>query len=128
MEYEAPTQTTTKSWIYACRKDDKFHQSDTQPGKWIIVRRGNIIDQSWRIIHNLVVNGKLSCAKVVTKSGNRYPENDRYVICVYVSHSQKVEEVKRVRDVLRAAGFVERLKYKTDASTVSGINDYMIEE
>lgn len=51
----------------------------------------------------------------------------RHVICIYTRDWQDVAEVQRVREVLRAAGFNERLGYKRDADTRAGSERYVYE-
>lgn len=51
--------------------------------------------------------------------------HERHVICEYTPDSEDRKEVERVREVLRAARFEERLQFKRDADTLVGIERFV---
>ena len=52
---------------------------------------------------------------------------DRHVICVYTRDWEDRTEVQQAREVLRRAGFKERLGYKRDIDTIAGIERFVFE-
>jgi len=85
-------------------------------GKWLVYVSKDKIDETWKVIASSTFKGELGIdAKVSTAS--RVPLNDRYVICVYTKNYLDVEDVDRVREMLRKLGFVARLYYKPDIYT-----------
>lgn len=83
-------------------------------GKWLVYRHREKIDDAWLTIARATFDRTLGRgAKVST----REKDNKRHVICVYTSNYLDLEDVKRVRGLLRNMGFAEQLCYKPDIYT-----------
>lgn len=89
-------------------------------GKWLVWRARADIDDAWKLIakgcfeHTLGADAKVSTASEASSEV-------RHVICVYTRNYLDVEDVKRVRGLLRDMGFAERLCYKPDIYTYLNI-------
>ena len=83
-------------------------------GKWLVYRPREQIDEAWLSIAKATFDKTLgNGAKVST----REQDNRRHVICVYTDNYLDLEDVKRVRELLREMGFTDRLCYKPDIYT-----------
>ena len=84
-------------------------------GKWLVYRARNESDSAWLTIARATFNRTLgSGAKVSTAEED---EAKRHVICIYTRNYLDLEDVKRVRGLLRDMGFTESLCYKPDIYT-----------
>lgn len=113
-------------WLLLEAPGERFESSDTS-GKWCIFCAPHAVDEAWRVVSRLVTAGQLLAAKVSTAQAVAFGGYGRHVICVYTRDWQDQEEVQSARDVLRAAGFRERLQYKRDADTAAGIERFVYE-
>ena len=57
-------------------------------------------------------------AKVSTSGARKITGHTTHVICVYTRDWRDVKAVQAVREVLRNAGFVDRIGYKRDIDTM----------
>ena len=84
-------------------------------GKWLVYRPREEIDSAWLGIARATFNKTLGRgAKVSTSEENKAK---RHVICIYTRNYLDLEDVKRVRGLLRDMGFTEPLCYKPDIYT-----------
>lgn len=124
-QYAKPTQTWYEYWIYATfglRVDNP-----SKVGKWCLFVPGEYIDDAWEQIQEETICGRLTfCAKTSTiaSSGSK----SSYVICVYTPDYQDLDDVMRVRKVLRDLGFEKPMPYKTDIETLKRSKKCMLWE
>ncbi len=84
-------------------------------GKWLIYRSRGEIDSSWLTVaratfgETLGIGAKVSTAEEDTAK--------RHVICIYTQNYLDLDDVERVRGLLRDMGFTESLCYKPDIYT-----------
>src|SRR2546426_2837732 len=114
-----PSEVTETYWIRAFRKSGSYPKATERSGKWLLFVPIEEIDEIWARIKTATEDGKLGdCSKVATMRPNPNAANPRTkVICVYTYDSEDEADVRRVRQVLRELGFINRLPYKTDADT-----------
>ncbi|MDM0048811.1 putative phosphothreonine lyase domain-containg protein [Variovorax sp. J22R115] len=120
-----PSIALQEPWLSITAPGEVFSSTD-QSGKWLVYRPPETIDKAWIQVLALVSTNGLSCAKVSTRQGILvgYAE---HVICVYTRSWRARKEVMRVREVLRNAGFTERLRYKRDVDTMHGRDRFTYE-
>ncbi|XP_041360569.1 UPF0696 protein C11orf68 homolog [Gigantopelta aegis] len=87
-------------------------------GKWLVYRDVCDIDAVWMTIANAVLANKLGQA---AKVSGRDSDDDHHVICVYTKDFTDVDDVMRVKLMLRQLGVTGRLTYKPDIYTILGI-------
>lgn len=121
-----PSTDLRQPWLILEAPGEIFASSDIS-GKWCIFRAPTEVDEAWRVVSGFVMAGKLLAAKVSTAQGVVFGGYERHVICVYTRDWQDKDDVQRVREVLRSAGFDERLQYKRDADTAAGIERFVYE-
>lgn len=126
MHSRRPSTNSRHPWLFLVAPGELFESSDSS-GKWCIFRSAAEIDEAWCVVSRLVMDGKLLAAKVSTAQSVVFGGYDRHVICVYTQDWRDEQEVQRVREVLRAAGFNERLQYKRDSDTAAGIERFVYE-
>ena len=91
-------------------------------GKWLIYRPRNEIDKAWLVVAKATFDKTLGRgAKVSTVSSVAENREGSHVICVYTRNYLDLEDVDRVRSLLRKRGFVEPLCYKPDIYTYLNI-------
>ena len=84
-------------------------------GKWLVYRARDEIDSAWLTIARATFNRTLGRgAKVSTAEEDEAKE---HVICVYTRNYLDLDDIKRVRGILRDMGFTESLCYKPDIYT-----------
>lgn len=115
-----PSTTWREHWLVHTAPGRVF-ESTVRSGKWLIFRRQEAVDDAWLQVLALVSTGALLCAKVSTRRSTVLGRHQQHVICVYTENWRARKDVMRVRDVLRVAGFAERLHYKRDSDTVRGV-------
>lgn len=117
-----PTRTTQTYWIVLDAPQGLPDAVDDElAGKWLIFLEKNQVDQAWLCVRDLTAEGALGIsAKVSTAKPNPDARDDRFVIYVYTPDWQDEEDVMRVREELRSAGFVDRLGYKRNLETFRG--------
>lgn len=87
-------------------------------GKWLIFKDRRHIDELWGKIANAVKQGKLG---VTAKVSTLRQERKEHVICVYTYNFLDRDDVRRVREILKELGIVQKLYYKPDYYTITGI-------
>lgn len=119
----SPTEVVDRAWVIVQTR---------KSGKWLVYRTEDEIDAAWNTIKEATRRGELGFAAKVSTSlaimigteVGRAEYTDEgvplWVICVYTRNYDDKEDVMRVREALRDLGFVERLKYKSDAQTRKG--------
>jgi hypothetical protein len=113
-------------WLALAAPGETFASTEMS-GKWLIYREPDAIDSTWiQVLSMIVSSGKLLYAKVSTRQGIVLGHSN-HVICVYTRNWRARTEVMRVRDVLRSAGFTERLRYKRDLDTARGVERFTYE-
>jgi hypothetical protein len=117
-----PSQVSEDFWIFAQRRTGGYPPATTRSGKWLLFVPRDQVDEVWSKVELVLDEGRLGdIAKVSTTRPNRNasdPEN--HVICVYTYDSEDVEDVMRIRQVLRDMGFTNKIPYKTDEATLAG--------
>ncbi len=84
-------------------------------GKWLVYRVRDEIDSVWLTIARATFNRTLGTgAKVSTSEEDKAK---RHVICIYTRNYLELDDVKRVRGLLKDMGFTESLCYKPDIYT-----------
>lgn len=102
----------------------KVFESTRHSGKWLIPKADDAVDGAWIEVLGLVSSGALLCAKVSTRRSRLLGGYPEHVICVYTRDWRDYDDVMEVREVLRAAGFAERLRYKRDLDTYRGVEHF----
>ncbi len=117
-----PSEVTDVYWIYAIRKIGAYPSATDQSGKWLVFVHVSQIDEVWAKIKKATEEGKLGgSSKVSTGLPNpNATEPENKVICVYTYDWTDEEDVKRVREELRALGITRKIPYKADEDTLSG--------
>lgn len=126
MAFLRPSNTQHVPWLIQVAPGRRFESTD-QSGKWCVYRTTDGIDTAWRVVRALVTNDVLLAAKVSTRQAVDAGGYGQHVICVYIPDSQDWKEVLRVREILSAVGFEERLQYRRDADTSAGIDRLVYE-
>src|SRR4030095_9675247 len=121
----SPSTNMRAPWLARAAPAESFASTEMS-GKWLIYREPNAIDSTWIQVLSMVSSGKLLYAKVSTRQGIVLGHS-KHVICVYTRNWRARTEVMRVRDVLRSAGFTERLRYKRDLDTARGVERFTYE-
>jgi hypothetical protein len=94
---------------------------DELAGKWLIFVEADKVDEAWRKVRDATVRGELGIsAKVSTAKPNPESRDSRKVIYVYTKDWRDESDVMRVRENLRAIGFVDRIGYKRNIETFRG--------
>ncbi len=111
---------SSEFWLHAPGKSTKSFFSTTATGKWCIFpTEDEEVDEIWEKIKALAEQDAFVLAKTSTlATRHRHPS---YVICVYTLDWKDEEDVKRVKDALRAAGIQQPLKYKRDWDTFNHV-------
>ena len=93
------------------------HPND-KAGKWLIFISNTKEEflKHWSIIKVATLEGKLGVAAKIRKPVRRL---EGLVICVYTKDYSDIDDVKRVREVLRDLGYDKTLPYKPDYETAA---------
>lgn len=121
-----PSTTMGEPWLVLTAPGQVF-ESTRHSGKWLIPKGGDAVDGAWINVLGLVSAGALLCAKVSTRQSRLLGGYPEHVICVYTRDWRDRADVMEVREVLRAAGFAERLRYKRDLDTYRGVERFTYE-
>lgn len=92
-------------------------------GKWLIYERRGRIDEVWSNLTSAIESGRLPYdAKVSTAKDNVLSsDKDLHVVCVYTPNYLFREDVRNCRKLLSELGYGDRLYYKPDVMTTSGM-------
>ena len=119
-----PSQETNRFWIYAdnpnASHDDICHCYDPEldySGKWLLYVRLDELDAAWELIRQSTESGRLGTQ---SKTSTAKTRGNYKVVCVYTRDCREIEDVRRVVNMLRKLGFLERLFYKENAATYAG--------
>jgi hypothetical protein len=119
-----------ETWIHVTAPKQLRPTRYGDMGKWCIFRGERDVDETWQLVRAAVLIGKLLAAKV--SGWQRAAQfHGRYVICVYVADSSNLDDVRRVRSVLRELGVTEQIGFKTDRATalrLSGDAEWLLRE
>lgn len=118
-----PSTTMGEPWL-VLTAPCKVFESTRHSGKWLIPKGDDAVDGAWIKVLGLVSSGALLCAKVSTRRSRLLGGYPEHVICVYTRDWRDYDDVMEVREVLRAAGFAERLRYKRDLDTYEGVEQF----
>jgi hypothetical protein len=117
-----PTKTTQTYWIVQDAPGSAPEAiEDENAGKWLIFQEPDLADEAWKKVRNATVALELGIsAKVSTSKPNPESRDNRKVIYVYTKNWADETDVMRVREALRALGFIERIGYKRNIETFAG--------
>lgn len=107
-------------WIGCHHQQDRTPSPD--PGKWMIFVPIDQVDAAWELVSAAVREGRLGpSAKVSTAKPNPNARDlSRRVVIVYTADWRDEDDVRRVLCGLRDLGFMGKLSYKADATTLAG--------
>ena len=118
----APSRNTVDAWVHA---DGPAPCDPVWAGKWLVFVPATDVDRAWVTIRALTIAGDLGTdSKVSTLLNNEENPNARpghHVICVYTRDCRDGEDVHRVLEGLRRAGFTDKLWYREDGATYAGM-------
>lgn len=117
-----PSKTTQTYWIVQDAPGSAPEAiEDEHAGKWLIFQEPEAADDAWKKIRNATIAGGLGIsAKVSTAKPNPDSRDSRRVIYVYTKDWADEADVMKVRENLRALGFVDRIGYKRNLETFAG--------
>lgn len=116
-----PSQNGLSPWIqaYSPQYDNSDHQN---AGKWLLWINRADIDEVWDKIKKATEDGIFLSAKVSTVKPSQLAKNpSKHVICIYTYNYEDKKDVDRARNELRGMGFISKIPYKTDKTTLAGI-------
>ena len=121
--YGTPSTAEDSSWLTAKRKKGKYPPHSSWGGKWLVFTTTKYADELWNRIAFATEEGLLGgSSKVSTAMQTRRSRDaDSRVICVYTYDWCDEDDVKRVREQLRALGVTRSIPYKADSDTQEGI-------
>lgn len=102
-----------QTMIFAVRKVGFYRPSIDKSGKWMIFPSPSYVDAIWNRIHKAVEEGQLGNYVKVMGPNHK----GLYVICVYTYDYEDIDDVMRIREVLRVLGIRQLLSYKSDQDT-----------
>jgi Domain of unknown function (DUF1917) len=104
------------------------HDDQTTPwvGKWLLYLPPDQVDGAWDQIATATLDGRLGVAakvadRLLAEHGARHGRDVLHVCCVYTADCRDTADVARVLGELRELGFTQRLSYKEDAATLTGV-------
>ena len=117
-----PTKTTQMYWIVLDAPGSAPEAiEDENAGKWLIFQEPDWSMMPGRRCGMRRLHSRLGIsAKVSTAKPNPDSRDNRKVIYVYTKDWADETDVMRVREILRALGFVERIGYKRNIETFAG--------
>src|SRR5512136_1951894 len=117
-----PTKTTQMYWIVQDAPGSAPEAiEDENAGKWLIFQEPGLADDAWKKIRDATMAHDLGIsAKVSTSKPNPESRDNRKVIYIYTKDWADEADVMRVREKLRALGFVDRIGYKRNIETFAG--------
>lgn len=117
-----PSKTTQMYWIVLDAPGSAPEAiEDENAGKWLIFQEPDMVDAAWQKVRDATVAHELGIsAKVSTAKPNPDSRDNRKVIYIYTKDWADEADVMRVREKLRALGFVDRIGYKRNIETFAG--------
>lgn len=121
-QIQLPSNETQTLWITKRRARNDYPKPGEHTGKWLIFIERAKVDGWWIDISNAVGAGQLGHAAQVSTARPNPVSRDpsMHVICVYSYDHRDVDDVLRVRNVLRKMGVTWKIGYKTNAATRAG--------
>lgn len=118
-----PSEVTDVPWLFERSKGNSYPAHTERGGKWMVFVPMTAIDDTWSLIAMAVRTGALgSSAKTSTRMPNPNARSHvDGVICVYTYDGDDVQDVMRIREVLRALGVTWKIGWKADATTRAGL-------
>lgn len=116
-----PSQDTDSFWHLASNKFS-FHSTD-KTGKWMIFIDKKDLDSAWLKVKKACWNGLLgpACKCSTARENPRQQDVTSAVIICYTRNWEEEEDLNRVADAIRDLGFTQKLFYKKDSATRTGI-------
>lgn len=115
----APSQNYWGDWLFA-QHDPTMPtdgDGDDRAGKWLVFLRRGYVDEVWRAVRDATLQGRLSITAKISTRKNAPIGEDLHVLCVYTADSNDIDDVMRVREMLRELGFKRKISYKPNAMT-----------
>jgi hypothetical protein len=119
-----PSEHLGTGWIYV--SGPGHNRTTDWVGKWLLYLPREQVDAGWAKIADAVAAGRLGVSakvadRAIAKHGSRRGREILHVCCVYTADCRDTADVARVLGVLRELGFAQRLSYKEDAATLTGV-------
>lgn len=116
-----PTNIISQQWLeYSVH--NTYPKPTDRSGKWLIFCGRYELDKNWLIIKKLLKQGKLgNRIKSATNKLIKPYRRSNKPICIYTYDYTDWDDVMRIRENLRKAGFEKRIPYKTDEDTNNGV-------
>ena len=110
MSTRPPSKVRDDYWVLT-ENPNPAHGWTERSGKWLIFTSFKKLDETWKIIADETVAGRLGIsAKAATAKPNGLAKSPWVkVICVYTYDSSDTLDVKRVRQRLSELGFSKKL-------------------
>ena len=115
---DVPSLNTREYWLYH-HTESEYPKHTEFGGKWLLFCTKETVDKTWTVIKDLQDKELLGNISKVSTSYSA--KTNSYVICVYTYDSRDENDVMRVRDNLKKAGFDTPIPYKRDIETKKGI-------
>lgn len=117
-----PSEVTDVYWIFAKNEKDNYPKSTSNSGKWLVFVNFDEVDNVWDKIKTSTQSGKLGgSSKVATAKLNpNATDTKTKVICVYTYDWTDEDDIRRIREELRALGITKKIPYKADEDTLQG--------
>lgn len=114
---EKPSISIRQYWLEIERPAGDLPPETANVGKWIIFVDAWHVDVLWERICQATVAGQLGTrSKVATAKANKSASKKKpRAIMVYSYNADDVEDVMRIRSVLRELGIVEKIPYKEES-------------
>ena len=116
---ELPSENLSGYWI-GHNSDKNYKRHTNYGGKWLIFSSKENIDGDWQKVKEAQDKGLLGDMSKVSTAIN-YKQFKNHVICVYTYDSNDKEDLLRVREGLKEAGFDKPINYKRDIETIKGV-------
>lgn len=106
-----PSQVTDDAWIVTYRRH--YDYPPTAQGKWLIYATRDKIDNLWKIITLATEEGYLGSFSKVSTAGLAYTASSGvHTICVYTHDCNDLDDIQRIRAMLRELGITQKISYK----------------
>lgn len=117
-----PSEVVDTPWLSAERKTGTYPAPTEKCGKWLVFVPLAQIDELWAKIKPATEQGRLGDFAKVSSAQPRPTATSPHekVICVYTYDWTDEEDVRRIRQELRALGITRKIAYKADETTLAG--------
>ncbi len=113
-----PSKLKTRAWMDAHNSHLNYPDATEKNGKWLVFVKFEELDSWFQKVKAALDAGSLG--KSMKSSTGLSNRGVMAVIIVYTYNYDDVEDVKRVRKVLREIGITWKIPYKTDEDTLMG--------